>query len=113
MNANHITLNPTFSTNPDFLGDWENFSQLNENLPTPMHIEQYVNGKQLACPMPLLKLKMALKNTQVGNSVYVTATDPNSTHDIGAFCRHLGYAFSAFMLVNGENVFHILVQKTV
>lgn len=113
MNANHITLNPTFSTNPDFLGDWENFSQLDENLPTPMHIEQYVNGKQFACPMPLLKLKMALKNTQIGNSVYVTATDPNSTHDIGAFCRHLGYAFSAFTLVNGENVFHILVQKTV
>lgn len=42
--------------------------------------------------MPLLKLKMALRSLNIGDCVYLTATDPNSEHDIGAFCRHTGHS---------------------
>lgn len=116
---NLFIVNADFSKSPDFLADWDNFSSfclekstLAENFTPPIHLEHYINGKNLACPMPLLKLKMALKNTQLGNVVYLTATDPNSTHDIGAFCRHLGYPFTSLATGDNEKIFHILVQKS-
>ena len=52
-------------------------------------IAAIVDGRGLACPMPLLKTKVALKNLDEGSSIYVLATDPNSQHDLAAFCRQL------------------------
>ncbi|ELA08598.1 SirA family protein [Moraxella macacae 0408225] len=97
----------------DFQHDWQMFA-INlpnlgmDHLPTnllptnPLHIEQYVNGKNLTCPMPLLKLKMALKISTIGNAVYLTATDPNSTHDILAFCRHAGHMCYSTSVIDGK-----------
>lgn len=114
-----FTLSPRVSNDLEFSNDWGNFvqSSLAISWSRPVTITQYVNGKSLACPMPLLKLKMALKNTTIGDSVYLTATDANSCHDIGAFCRHLGYDFSSTAVENAmleptATVFHILVQKS-
>lgn len=53
-----------------------------------IHIKGIVDGRGLACPMPLLKTKVALRNVAIGDSLYVVATDPNSQADITAFCRH-------------------------
>lgn len=50
-------------------------------------IKAVVDGRGLACPMPLLKTKVALRGTLLGESVYVVATDPNSQADIRAFCQ--------------------------
>lgn len=64
--------------------------QLNDNdiLETSfIHIKSMVDGRGLACPMPLLKTKVALRNVANGDSLYVVATDPNSQADITAFCR--------------------------
>ncbi|WP_201554710.1 sulfurtransferase TusA family protein [Psychrobacter sp. 72-O-c] len=52
-----------------------------------IHIKGIVDGRGLACPMPLLKTKVALRNVAIGDSLYVVATDPNSQADITAFCR--------------------------
>ena len=49
-----------------------------------------VDGRGLACPLPLLKTKVALRSVDVGQALYVVATDPNSTADIAAFCRQSG-----------------------
>ncbi|GAA0308151.1 sulfurtransferase TusA family protein [Psychrobacter aestuarii] len=49
-------------------------------------ITALVDGRTLACPMPLLKTKVALRQVAVGDSVYVLATDPNSRADMVAFC---------------------------
>ena len=46
-----------------------------------------VDGRGLACPMPLLKTKVALRSIVSGESLYVVATDPNSQADIMAFCQ--------------------------
>ena len=117
--SGNFTFSPCVSNNLEFSHAWENFvqSSLAISWSKPVTIAQYVNGKSLACPMPLLKLKMALKNTAIGDSVYLTATDANSCHDIGAFCRHLGYDFSSIAVENAmleptATVFHILVQKS-
>jgi TusA-related sulfurtransferase len=49
-----------------------------------------VDGRGLACPLPLLKTKVALRSVGDGEALYVVATDPNSTADIAAFCRQSG-----------------------
>lgn len=46
-----------------------------------------VDGRGLACPMPLLKTKVALREVNIGEALYVIATDPNSRADIAAFCQ--------------------------
>ena len=50
-------------------------------------IAALVDGRGLACPMPLLKTKVALRNMAIGDSLYVIATDANSQADINAFCQ--------------------------
>ena len=52
-----------------------------------LSIKRFVDGRGLACPMPLLKTKVALRDVSAGQSVYVVATDPNSQADLTAFCR--------------------------
>ena len=49
-----------------------------------LKIKGFVDGRGLACPMPLLKTKVALRDVTVGESLYVVA---NSQADITAFCR--------------------------
>lgn len=123
-----IAINPELLSQPDFIQDWQFgaqspvFQQFEKIQPS--QIEQYVNGKHLACPMPLLKLKMALRQTAIGNHVYVTATDPNSQKDIGAYCQHAGYAFvfdkqahpeasddARKTSDNKDTIFHLLITK--
>ena len=53
----------------------------------PLIIKNLVDGRGLACPMPLLKTKVALREVAAGESLYVVATDPNSQADITAFCQ--------------------------
>ena len=50
-------------------------------------IKQVVDGRGLACPMPLLKTKVALRNIANDEALYIMATDPNSQADIVAFCQ--------------------------
>lgn len=104
-----FTLADTLTQDPDFQQDWASLDT--QSLPT-ITITQYVNAKHLACPMPLLKLKMALKTTAIGDSVYVTATDSNSQQDIGAFCQHLGYPlWTTTMDSDSATIFHLLITK--
>lgn len=55
-----------------------------------MTLVAVVDGRGLPCPLPLLKTKVALRSVDVGEALYVVATDPNSTADITAFCRQSG-----------------------
>ncbi len=52
-----------------------------------LDIKRFIDGRGLACPMPLLKTKVALRDVAIGESLYVVATDANSQADIMAFCR--------------------------
>ena len=52
-----------------------------------LDIRGFVDGRGLACPMPLLKTKVALRDVAKGEALYVVATDPNSQADITAFCK--------------------------
>lgn len=116
--SSQITLNPALLSDDAFCQDWRLFHSGEHNdIHINAQIEHYVNGKGLACPMPLLKLKMALKKTALGNAVYVTATDPNSKRDIAAFCQHAGYTLvQQTSTTPSENttdtIFHSIITKS-
>ncbi|ALF59920.1 sulfurtransferase TusA family protein [Psychrobacter urativorans] len=93
-------------------------------------IKNMVDGRGLACPMPLLKTKVALRNVDVGESLYVVATDPNSQADIRAFCQQTQQmlAPNTLLLVlnqttsglpndsasacTSDTIFHFIITKT-
>ena len=64
-----------------------NFNDIKDLSKPVLNIKNLVDGRGLACPMPLLKTKVALRNVATGESLYVVATDPNSQADIMAFCQ--------------------------
>lgn len=76
----------------------------------PIIIKNTVDGRGLACPMPLLKTKVALREIAVGESLYVVATDPNSQADISAFCQQsqqTGTANPLLLLINRSTAANI------
>jgi tRNA 2-thiouridine synthesizing protein A len=46
----------------------------------------------LMCPLPLLRLKQALRGMESGQVVRVAATDPASVLDFGVFLDQCGHA---------------------
>ncbi|WP_010195916.1 sulfurtransferase TusA family protein [Psychrobacter sp. PAMC 21119] len=95
-----------------------------------LNIKSWIDGRGLACPMPLLKTKVALRDVAAGESLYVVATDPNSKADITAFCQQsqqakttpsLGLTMSEMtdkVLVDGatsqrfDTIYHFIITKT-
>ena len=75
-------------------------------------IKNMVDGRGLACPMPLLKTKVALRSVLTGESLYVVATDPNSQADIMAFCQQSWQTDSANSLSLTVNQATVLDNKT-
>jgi len=51
---------------------------------------QTIDTSGLHCPMPLLKLKMALRSVATGGSIRLIATDPMSQQDIKRYCEIAG-----------------------
>lgn len=49
-----------------------------------------IDTSGLHCPMPLLKLKMALRNLADGTSIRLISTDPMSQQDIKRYCEIAG-----------------------
>ena len=49
-----------------------------------------LNFKGLLCPMPVVKIAMAMKQVQIGQLVEAVATDPGVTADIPAWARTSG-----------------------
>ena len=47
--------------------------------------------KGLACPMPVLRARKALKALSPGEELEVLATDPGSVKDFDAFCATTGH----------------------
>lgn len=80
-----------------------------------------VDGRGMACPMPLLKTKVALRSVQPSESVYILATDPNSQTDLAAFCQQAGLEMVLSTTTNEgsadgseklDTIFHLIITKT-
>ncbi|MEN6669814.1 sulfurtransferase TusA family protein [Psychrobacter sp. B38] len=69
------------------LADNEHLTYFSDRDQSSIMIKRFIDGRGLACPMPLLKTKVALRDVANEESLYVVATDANSQADIAAFCR--------------------------
>lgn len=49
-----------------------------------------LDTKGLNCPLPILRVKKAIKDVPVGSVLQVLATDPGAVKDFEAFCRATG-----------------------
>lgn len=53
-------------------------------------IDRVLDTKGLNCPLPVLKLKKAMKEVPPGGVLQVLTTDPGAMADFEAFCRQTG-----------------------
>lgn len=65
--------------------------------------------KGLACPMPVLRAKKALKAIGPGEDLEVLATDPGSVKDFDAFCATTGHALVTADETDG--VYRFVIRK--
>ncbi|HEX6980983.1 MAG TPA: sulfurtransferase TusA family protein [Alphaproteobacteria bacterium] len=49
-----------------------------------------LDTKGLNCPLPILRVKKAIKDVPAGGTLQVLATDPGAVRDFEAFCRATG-----------------------
>lgn len=54
-----------------------------------------LDARQLACPLPLLKARQALREVAVGQVLLVAATDPGSWRDFAAYAEQSGQCLLA------------------
>ncbi|MFW9915394.1 MAG: sulfurtransferase TusA family protein [Candidatus Thorarchaeota archaeon] len=52
-----------------------------------IQIAKTLDAKGLACPMPVLKSKKALRTLEIGQVLEILATDSGSMNDIAAWTR--------------------------
>ena len=113
----------------DCIGDIQLTADM-DNAQAVVNIKNIVDGRGLACPMPLLKTKVALRDVASGESLYVVATDPNSQADIRAFCqqtRQMDGTSQLLLTINqmtgqqtadnpsskpSDTIFHFIITKT-
>ncbi len=76
-----------------------------------MKIAKTVDAKGLNCPMPILKLKKAIKDVNIGDLVELLATDPGSENDVKAFARTTGHELIQYEKL-ADGVFRYVVKRT-
>jgi len=71
---------------------------------------QEVDACGLNCPMPILRLKKAMNNTEEGDIVKMLSTDLGSVRDVEAYCRQTGNQLHSSS--QKGNTFLFLVEKS-
>lgn len=75
-----------------------------------MQHDTCVDARGLACPLPLLKARLALNGLQAGQVLQVLATDAGSQRDLASFCQLAGHEL-LHQEQTAEGVFLYLIRK--
>jgi len=62
-------------------------------------IDREIDARGLNCPLPILRTKKALNDMTSGQTIRISATDPESVRDFKPFARQTGNE----LLEHGEN----------
>lgn len=62
------------------------------------------------CPLPLLKLKQALRTLAQGEKILLIASDPHSQQDIARFCTIAGQPMHRSEHI--DTFFYFLIEKS-
>ena len=68
-----------------------------------------VDARGLACPLPLLKAKQAMRHLEVNEVIRVIATDAGSLQDFVAFAKITGQVIEGFY--SADQVYYYLIRK--
>jgi len=66
-----------------------------------------VDAVGLHCPLPLLRLKKALKSMLSGEVVKVTATDPAAHLDFGVYAEQTGNEIIEYIRADEQQIFYV------
>lgn len=72
--------------------------------------QHLVDAKGLNCPLPILRVRKALKDVPSGEVLEVLTTDPGSVTDLQAFCRQTGNELIEHS--QEDDVFRFLIRHT-
>ena len=72
--------------------------------------DQTLDTSGLACPLPILKTKKAMRSLASGQTLEVLATDPGAPDDFKAFCEATGHILVETAKQNGTYRFVIRHQ---
>jgi len=76
-----------------------------------MQSDVILDCKGLSCPMPILKLAMAIKKLDVGKVIELWGTDPGSKDDVPAWCERTGNSLLEVAEVDDGFTFFIRREK--
>jgi len=76
-----------------------------------MQSDVVLDCKGLSCPMPILKLAMAIKKLDVGKVIELWGTDPGSKDDVPAWCERTGHSLLEVAEVDDGFTFFIRREK--
>jgi tRNA 2-thiouridine synthesizing protein A len=77
---------------------------------TEQNSQKILDARGLLCPMPVVKVKLAIEEVAPGQTLRVLATDPAAPRDFVVWCKETGNE----LLESGEEngVFTFLIRKT-
>jgi len=82
--------------------------RLKQRLNQIMEVKINIDARKMICPMPLLKLKQALNQVEVGDRVHLTATDRTSLRDIKTYIDMTSHLMN---VKQNNNEIHFYVVK--
>jgi len=75
-----------------------------------IEFDSEVDAAGLHCPLPLLRLKKALKEMLSGEVVRVIATDPAAHLDFGVYSEQTGHEIIEYIREDDRQVFYVRKQ---
>ena len=55
-----------------------------------------LNAIGLRCPVPVMMIRLKIRNIDIGDTLLIIADDPSTTRDIPSFCRFMEHELLAF-----------------
>lgn len=74
-------------------------------------VAMMVDAKGLKCPLPVVRVKKAIQNVEVGQVIQVEATDPGSMADFQAWARSTGHEL-LLAEDGGNGVYNYQIRRT-
>ncbi|MGP1570511.1 MAG: sulfurtransferase TusA family protein [Moraxella sp.] len=112
MNCNHLLDSLPDNLTSEIAADLTAYLEQNPELKNGLMVSVFFDARGLACPMPLLKAKVSLRQVALGDSLYLLASDKNSQTDICAFCQKNQLkvtTWQSYLLDNA--VYHFIITK--
>lgn len=69
----------------------------------------FIDLTSLRCPVPLVKVKLALKSVSAGDSLHILLSDPGSRRDVPTFFKNQGH--QVMVLQDDAHQLGLLITK--